>query len=52
MIQYAREDTHYLLHIADLIRNDLVSYSTGGTSLVSVVFDVCSLIDFSFVLFH
>ena len=32
MIKYAREDTHYLLHIYDLLRKDLVKEGTARSS--------------------
>ncbi|XP_058085800.1 protein RRP6-like 2 isoform X2 [Magnolia sinica] len=48
MIKYAREDTHYLLHIYDLMRGRLLSASTesesGGDLLLEVYkrsYDIC-----------
>ncbi|KJE91581.1 exosome component 10 protein [Capsaspora owczarzaki ATCC 30864] len=45
MLQYAREDTHYLLYIYDRLRNELVSRSNESSNLLRVAYaksrDVC-----------
>lgn len=43
MLQYAREDTHYLLYICDHMRNELIQTTPlGSVSHVSIVFEVCA----------
>lgn len=37
MKKYAREDTHYLLFIADTLRNELLTHSTHN-NLVNEIF--------------
>lgn len=45
LIAYARQDTHYLLYIYDLLRNELINRANGKTNLLLNVFkastDVC-----------
>lgn len=38
-IKYAREDTHYLLYIYQLMRNELIQHANGKTNLLEAVFD-------------
>ncbi|KAF9889163.1 exosome nuclease subunit [Aspergillus nanangensis] len=39
MFDYARSDTHYLLHIYDHLRNELVANSTPGNLLIDYVLE-------------
>jgi exosome complex exonuclease RRP6 len=39
LVEYARSDTHYLLHIYDKMRNMLVEASTPGENLVDAVLE-------------
>lgn len=39
MFDYARSDTHYLLHIFDHLRNELVQQSTPGNNLIDYVLE-------------
>lgn len=39
MFDYARSDTHYLLHIFDHLRNELVQHSTPDNNLVDYVLE-------------
>ncbi|KAE8146453.1 ribonuclease H-like domain-containing protein [Aspergillus avenaceus] len=39
MFDYARSDTHYLLHIFDHLRNELVQHSTPDDSLIDYVLE-------------
>ncbi|EZA53331.1 Exosome component [Ooceraea biroi] len=39
MMKYAREDTHYLLYIKDMLKNELIDAANGKTNLLKVVFD-------------
>ncbi|KAH9499357.1 Exosome component 10, partial [Bulinus truncatus] len=39
LINYAREDTHYLLYIYDLMRNQLVDHGNAQNNLLSSVFE-------------
>jgi len=39
MMKYAREDTHYLLYIKDILRNELIDAANGKTNLLKVVYD-------------
>lgn len=39
MFDYARSDTHFLLHIFDQLRNELVQNSTSGENLVDYVLE-------------
>lgn len=38
-VKYAREDTHYLLYIYQLMRNELIEHANGKTNLLEAVFD-------------
>jgi ribonuclease D len=38
LLRYAREDTHYLLYIADVLRNRLLD-TAGGQSMLRSVLD-------------
>jgi len=38
MIRYAREDTHYLLYIYDLMRNHLLEKANGQDNLLKAVY--------------
>lgn len=37
--KYAREDTHYLLYIKDILRNDLIDVANGQSNILKAVFD-------------
>ena len=37
--KYAREDTHYLLHIKDVLRNALIDVANGQTNILKAVYD-------------
>lgn len=39
LLRYAREDTHYLLHIKDLLRNALIDSAHGQTNVLKAVYD-------------
>lgn len=39
LMNYAREDTHYLLYIKDILRNDLIDAANGQTNILKVVYD-------------
>jgi len=39
MMKYAREDTHYLLYIKDILTNELIDAANGKTNLLKVVYD-------------
>lgn len=45
LIEYARQDTHYLLYIYDNLRNDLIKLGNGNTNILKSVYqastDVC-----------
>jgi exosome complex exonuclease RRP6 len=44
MVSYAREDTHYLLYVLDMMRNELIASTGAGTNnLLSIVWEVCCL---------
>ena len=38
-IEYARQDTHYLLYIHDLLHNMLLDKVNGETNLIRAVYD-------------
>lgn len=38
LVKYAREDTHYLIYIYEMIRNDLLEQANGKANLLKVVF--------------
>lgn len=37
--KYAREDTHYLLHIKDILRNALIDVASGQSNILKAVYD-------------
>lgn len=39
LIKYAREDTHYLLYIKDLLRNALIDMANGQVNILKAVYD-------------
>lgn len=39
LIKYAREDTHYLLYIKDLLRNALIDVANGQINILKAVYD-------------
>lgn len=39
LIKYAREDTHYLLYIKDVLRNALIQVSNGKTNVLKAIYD-------------
>ncbi|RWS16344.1 exosome component 10-like protein [Dinothrombium tinctorium] len=39
MVQYAREDTHYLLYVYDRMKNDLISKGNANNNLLRCAFD-------------
>jgi len=39
MMKYAREDTHYLLYIKDILTNELIDAANGKTNILKVVYD-------------
>ncbi|KAI4502880.1 hypothetical protein M0802_001924 [Mischocyttarus mexicanus] len=39
LLKYAREDTHYLLYIKDVLRNGLIDSSNGKTNILKAVYD-------------
>lgn len=45
LIKYAREDTHYLLHIKDMLKNELIDAANGKNNLLKAVYnrstDIC-----------
>ncbi|KAK2581222.1 hypothetical protein KPH14_008020 [Odynerus spinipes] len=47
LLKYAREDTHYLLHIKDILKNALIDSSHGKTNILKAVYDrsteICKL---------
>lgn len=47
LIKYAREDTHYLLYIKDILRNALIDSSNGKINILKAVYDrsteICKL---------
>lgn len=38
LIKYARQDTHYLLYVYDVMRNDLLTAANGQTNLLKSVY--------------
>lgn len=44
LIQYAREDTHYLLYIYDMLRNELINKGNNQQNLLQSVFQRSKLI--------
>lgn len=38
LVKYARQDTHYLIYIYEMIRNDLLEQANGKPNLLKVVF--------------
>lgn len=39
LIKYAREDTHYLLHIKDMLKNELIEMANGKSNILKAVYD-------------
>ncbi|KAH0550286.1 exosome component 10 [Cotesia glomerata] len=39
LTKYAREDTHYLLYIKDILRNALIDAANGQTNILKAVYD-------------
>ena len=39
LMKYAREDTHYLLYIKDILRNGLIDAANGQSNILKVVYD-------------
>ncbi|XP_018397986.1 PREDICTED: exosome component 10 [Cyphomyrmex costatus] len=39
LMKYAREDTHYLLYIKDMLKNELIDVANGKSNLLKVVYD-------------
>lgn len=39
LIKYAREDTHYLLYIKDMLKNALIDVANGQINILKVVYD-------------
>ncbi|KAG7214177.1 hypothetical protein KM043_001523 [Ampulex compressa] len=39
LVKYAREDTHYLLYIKDILRNALIEQANGQTNILKAVYD-------------
>ena len=39
LIKYAREDTHYLLYIKDLLKNSLIDVANGQINILKAVYD-------------
>ncbi|XP_053592821.1 exosome component 10 [Microplitis demolitor] len=39
LIKYAREDTHYLLYIKDILQNALIDSANGQTNIIKAVYD-------------
>lgn len=39
MMRYAREDTHYLLHIKDMLKNELIEMANGKSNILKAVYD-------------
>lgn len=38
LIKYARQDTHYLLYVYDVMRNDLLTAANGQSNLLKSVY--------------
>ncbi|XP_067213814.1 exosome complex component 10 homolog [Linepithema humile] len=39
LIKYAREDTHYLLHVKDMLKNELIDAANGKSNVLKAVYD-------------
>ncbi|KAF7987398.1 hypothetical protein HCN44_003160 [Aphidius gifuensis] len=39
LMKYAREDTHYLLYIKDILNNQLIDFANGQTNILKAVYD-------------
>ncbi|XP_012282289.1 exosome component 10 [Orussus abietinus] len=39
LMKYAREDTHFLLYIKDILRNDLIKTANGKSNILKAVYD-------------
>lgn len=42
LIKYAREDTHYLLYIKDMLKNQLIESANGKSNILKSVYDRCT----------
>lgn len=42
LMKYAREDTHYLLHIKDMLKNELIKTANGKSNILKAVYDRCT----------
>ncbi|XP_072758066.1 exosome complex component 10 homolog [Anoplolepis gracilipes] len=42
LIKYAREDTHYLLYIKDMLKNELIKTANGKSNILKAVYDRCT----------
>ncbi|GAB1859700.1 phospholipase A1 [Camponotus japonicus] len=42
LMKYAREDTHYLLHIKDMLKNELIETANGKSNILKAVYDRCT----------
>ena len=55
MLTYAREDTHYLLHIYDVLRNQLIQRSNEMKNLLRSVYtksaDLCGTVSLAKLVF-
>lgn len=40
LIKYAREDTHYLLYIKDVLKNELIESANGQSNILRAVYDM------------
>ncbi|XP_014474435.1 PREDICTED: exosome component 10 [Dinoponera quadriceps] len=40
LMKYAREDTHYLLYIKDLLKNELIESANGQNNILKAVYDM------------
>lgn len=40
LMKYAREDTHYLLYIKDLLKNELIELANGQNNILRTVYDM------------
>ncbi|EFN88225.1 Exosome component 10 [Harpegnathos saltator] len=40
LMKYAREDTHYLLHIKDMLKNELIELANGQSNILKAVYDM------------
>lgn len=56
LIEYARKDTHYLLYIYDVMRNELLKLGNGKPNILINVYqsstEICKLVSIYFYLFN